>query len=93
MTKYIVRKVGSKKILFTLCKRCKEQKRIGLIAQKWVKVGQKFSASEIKVEGKCVGFRDGWHELALDNEFIIDKDWVAYRVSIKCPTCKKFTHR
>jgi hypothetical protein len=79
-------KVGKKLYMYT------GKKRIGEITQKWVRLHHRFSAKEIRVEGRCEGFRAGWHELSLDNEFTIDKDWRAFRVKIKCPTCGKITH-
>ncbi len=84
---YIVKRVGKKLYLFV------GKKRIGLIIDKWVKAGYAFIAKEIKVEGRCVGFGAGWHELSLTgNDFEINDSWRAFRVLIKCPTCGHFKH-
>ncbi len=88
-TEYLVTKIKGKKWLIER----ETHKRIARITQNWVKIGDYFTAKELKVEGKCVGFRAGWYELSLkDNEFKPDKDWKQFRVSVRCPVCKKFSH-
>lgn len=85
MKLYEVRKYKGKKYLFN------GDKPMLQVKQRWVKVGQTFTARLIKIEGKSVGFRSGWHELDLNNEFKINKDWRAYRLLIRCPACNQFT--
>lgn len=66
------------------------ENRVGRIVQKWVNPTTEINKKNIKVYGKLTGFRSGWHELTLDNEFVKNKDWTDYIVIVRCPTCKEF---